>query len=153
MLTIFHTGDTHDTSSSYGYTLGNLLVTSKESQKMNAFSLLRKTEYIGAKELRVNLDRVLKANHPYRVMLHNRPTVTIIPDDKFLEILEIMEALKDSGLFKNVVKQFNSESKKKNPWFWSKAWQNEESQVERQIKKGKIKTAYSAKDLIKRLEK
>lgn len=120
---------------------------------MNAFSLLRATEYIGAKELRVNLDKVLHSSHPYRVMLHNKPKVTILPDDRFLELMEIIEELKDSGLLEKAARRFQQESKTKHAWFWSEAWQKGEKEVDEDIKTGRMKRFKSAKDLFKHLDK
>lgn len=120
---------------------------------MNVFSLLRATEYIGAKELRVSLDKVLHSSHPYRVMLHNKPTVAILPDDQFLQLLEILEELKDSGLLEAAARQLRKERKKKHPWFWTEAWQKGEREVDKEIKSGRMKRAKSAKALIKALNR
>ncbi len=120
---------------------------------MNAFSLLRATEYIGAKELRVHLDKVLHSSNPYRVMLHNRPAAVILPDDQFLQLLEILEELKDSGLLEAASKRLNRENKKKHAWFWLEAWQRGERQADREIKSGGLKQAKSARELIKILNK
>jgi len=121
---------------------------------MNAISLFRSTEYIGAKELRVHLDKILRSDHPFRVMLHNKPTVAIIPDDKFMELLEIMEELKESGVLQEALKRFRVKSKKKHAWFWSKEWQKGEEEVDRQIRAGKKPhRANSAKELISQLSK
>lgn len=121
---------------------------------MNALSLFRATEYIGAKELRLSLDKVLKSDHPYRVMLHNKPMVAILPDDKFMELLEIMEELKESGLLKEAVKRFQERSKKKHAWFWSEEWQKKEAEVDREIRSGKKPyRANSAQEMIDELNK
>lgn len=121
---------------------------------MNAFSLMRSTEYIGAKELRINLDKILRnSKHPYRVMLHHQPAVTILPDTQFIEILEIMEELKDSGLLKKVHRKLQAESKKKHPWFWSREWQKAEREADKEFKTGRVYRANSAKQLIKGLNR
>ncbi|MFN0117026.1 MAG: hypothetical protein ACKVQC_01865 [Elusimicrobiota bacterium] len=119
---------------------------------MNVIGLFRSTEYIGAKELRVHLDKILKSNHPLRVMLHNKPTVAIIPDDKYMELLEFMEDMRESGLLSKAVKRFHSKSRKKNAWFWSEEWQKGEKEVEKEIRFGKKpRRAASAKDIIDEL--
>ena len=121
---------------------------------MNAFSLLRAMEYIGAKQLRMSLDKILRnTDHPYRVMLRNKPTVTILPDDQFLEILEILEELKDSGFLEKAALRLQGESKKKHPWFWSKRWQKAEREADRELKAGRVYRAESAKELIKELNR
>lgn len=119
---------------------------------MNAFSLMRSTRYIGAKELRVHLDKVLReTQHPYRVMLRNKPVVAILPDAQFLQILEVLEELRGSGLLEKASKKLQAESRKKNPWFWSEAWQKGESEVDAAIKAGRVKRAKSARSLLKQL--
>ena len=120
---------------------------------MNAFSLLRTTEYIGAKELRLNLDKILReATHPYRVMLHNKPTVTIIPDDEFLRLLELLEEIKDSGLLKKAAKKLKKETKRSHFWFWAPVWQEGEREADRDIKAGRVKRAGSAKEFFKKIK-
>ncbi len=119
---------------------------------MNAFSLLRTTEYIGAKELRINLEKILRQpDHPYRVMLHNKPTVAILPDDQFLHLLEILEELKDSGLLEQAVRKLQEESKRKHVWFWSESWQKGEREVDKEISSGRTKRYKSVKALLKKL--
>lgn len=121
---------------------------------MNAFSLLRTTEYVGAKELRLNLDKILRnSDHPYRVMLHNRPMVTILPDAQFLELLEILEELKDSGVLEKVRDKLQEENKKRHPWFWSEEWQKGEREADAEIKVGRMKEFKSVKALVKHLHR
>ena len=121
---------------------------------MNAFSLLRATEYIGAKELRIGLDKILRqTDHPYRVMLHNRPALAILPDDQFIELLEIMEELKDSGYLTKIRGKLRAESRKKRLWFWSEAWQKGEKEVDDAIKAGRTKSFKSVNSLVKHLHK
>ncbi|OGS05468.1 MAG: hypothetical protein A3G41_07705 [Elusimicrobia bacterium RIFCSPLOWO2_12_FULL_59_9] len=121
---------------------------------MNAFSLLRATEYIGAKELRMNLDKILRCtDHPYRVMLRNKPAVAILPDAQYIELLEILEEIKDSGLLEKTRKKLQEESKKKHPWFWSEVWQKAERKAESDIAAGRVRRFNSARALIKDLHR
>ena len=121
---------------------------------MNAFSLLRATKYIGAKDLRVGLDKILReTDHPYRVMLHNRPALAILPDSQFIELLELLEELKDSGLLEKARKKLFEEGKRKNIWFWSRSWQKGEREVDWAVKAGRTKSFKSAQALIKHLHK
>ena len=121
---------------------------------MNVMSLLRDTEYIGAKELRVNLDRILRhGGRPYRVMLRNKPVLAILPDKQYLELLEILEELKDSGLLEKTRRKLEMESRKKNPWFWSSSWRKAEREAERDLSAGRKKSFKSARELIKDLRR
>ena len=118
---------------------------------MNSFSLFRATEYIGAKELRVHLDKVLHSTHPYRVMLHNKPAAAILPDGQFLRLLELLEELRGSVLLEKAARNLKKQNKKGNIWFWNEAWQKGERKVDAEIRRGKLKRTSSASDLIKTL--
>jgi PHD/YefM family antitoxin component YafN of YafNO toxin-antitoxin module len=121
---------------------------------MNAFSLLKATEYIGAKELRVNLNKILRRpDHPYRVMLRNKPAIAILPDEQYIELLEILEDLRESGLLEKTRKKLQEESKRKHPWFWSESWQKGEREADADRAAGRIKTSKSARALIKDLQR
>ena len=119
---------------------------------MNAVTLLRHTETIGAREFRQKLDKILRKPFPCRIMLHNKPALAVLPDEEFLSLLEILEELKDSGLFSKLQKRLQQESKKKHPWFWSKAWQAKELEVDREIKAGRVRKANSVEEFIKELK-
>lgn len=119
---------------------------------MNALSLLRATEYIGAKELRLRLDEILREpQHPYRVMLRNKPAFAIIPDQQFLELLELLEELKDSGVLASAARKLKRESKKKHAWFWAEEWQKGERQADADVRAGRVKKSGSAAALAKQL--
>ena len=120
---------------------------------MNAMTLMRATRHIGAKELRLNLDSILRdQQHPYRVTLRNKPAVAILPDAQFMELLEILEELKTSGLLDRAIKKLREGKKKEHAWFWSEEWQKGEREVDAQIKAGKIKRFKSVKALFKELD-
>lgn len=121
---------------------------------MNALSLLKRTKYIGAKELRLTLDKILRdPQHPYRVMLYNKPAIAILPDEQFIELLEVLEELKDSGLLEQAINKLHEESKEKHPWFWTKSWQEGEREADKNIRTGKVKQAGSARELLQKLKK
>ena len=121
---------------------------------MNVVSLLKATEYIGAKELRLNLDRIMRRGaRPYRVMLRNKPVLAILPDKQYLEILEILEELKDSGLLEKAREKLDRESREKNPWFWSASWRKSERAADRDLPAGRKKSFKSARELLKDLRR
>lgn len=119
---------------------------------MNAITILRNTQSLGAREFRQKLDTILRHPYPCRVMLHNKPALTVLPDNAFLSLLEILEDLKDSGFLNKTQKRLASESRKKHPWFWSKTWQKKEREVDRELKVGRIKKANSVEDFLKELK-
>ena len=121
---------------------------------MNALSLLRKTEYIGAKEFRLHLNEILRhPKGPYRVMLHNQPRLAILPDEQFILLLEILEELRSSGLLKQITRQLQQESKQQHPWFWMEAWQKTEKEVDNDIRARRLKRSHNAKTLLKELNR
>ena len=119
---------------------------------MNAISLLRSTETIGAREFRQRLDQILRHPAPCRVMLRNKPAFAVLPDDDFLLILEVIEELRGSGLWEKALKRLQAESRKKNAWFWSKSWQKAERAVDRAVKSGRVRRASSVEDLLRKLK-
>lgn len=120
---------------------------------MNAVTLLRDIETLGAREFRHRLDGLLRRpSHPFRVMLHNKPALAVLPDEDFLKILEILEELKDEGLLERVEQRLAADEKKRQAWFWSAFWQKKERQADRAIKGGKIHRASSAAELVRQLK-
>ncbi len=120
---------------------------------MNVVSLLRKTETMGAREFRYNLDKMLRnPPRPCRIMLHNKPALVVLSDDDFLQIIEVMEELKNEGVLERVTKNLKMEHKKRPTWFWNKTWQKKEKRADTELKSGKVHHARSAKDLIKQLK-
>lgn len=119
---------------------------------MNSVTFLKQTETMGAREFRQKLDKMLRKPFPCRVMLHNKPALAVLPDEEFLTLLEILEELKDSGLWKSLQHRLQQESKKKHPWFWSRRWQRAEREVDREIKAGRVRTASSVEEFLKELK-
>ncbi|MBI4055887.1 MAG: hypothetical protein HY402_07150 [Elusimicrobia bacterium] len=85
-------------------------------------------------------------------MLHNKPTFVVLPDGDFLQIMEVIEEIKDSGLWKKTVQKLQKESKKKHPWFWSKEWQKKEREVDQEIKAGRVHRSSSVEEFLKELK-
>ncbi|HAH07899.1 MAG TPA: hypothetical protein DCM05_15475 [Elusimicrobia bacterium] len=119
---------------------------------MNAMSYLRDVETMGAREFRQRLDSILRSpTQPYRVMLHNKPALAVIPDDEFLQILELLEELRSGGLLKRAVKKLEAAHKKRGGWFWRGAWPRKEAQADKELRAGKARRAGSASELIRQL--
>jgi prevent-host-death family protein len=65
---------------------------------MTPMALVREGEHIGVRELRENLAKVLKSRKTYFVTDHGKPVRAVLPYETFLELLEIMEELRDKAL-------------------------------------------------------
>lgn len=108
---------------------------------------------VGARDLRSMLPSILRdRNHIYRVMVHNRPAVTILPDSQYLFLMEIVQEVQNMGLLPDVIDRLERNSKKSNPWFWSPEWQKGHQAAEADISAGRVKEYASMDDLIKALE-
>jgi antitoxin (DNA-binding transcriptional repressor) of toxin-antitoxin stability system len=69
---------------------------------MTAIGFVKEGKYVGARELRENLSKVLKSRQSYFVTDHGRPVKAMIAYDVLLELLEILEELKDKALIQEV---------------------------------------------------
>jgi len=69
---------------------------------MTPIGLVREGEHIGVRELRENLSHVLKSRKTYFVTDHGKPVRAVLPYEVFLELLEVLEELKDKKLMQNV---------------------------------------------------
>ncbi|MBI5243211.1 MAG: hypothetical protein HY922_05915 [Elusimicrobia bacterium] len=119
---------------------------------MNAVTYLRETETLGAREFRLRLDSILRnPTQPYRVMLHNKPALAVLPDEEFLRILELLEELRDEGILQRVAKKLDAAHKRRHAWFWAKSWQRREGKADREAQAGKARRAHSAEDIIRQL--
>ena len=71
---------------------------------MTAIGFVKDGKYVGARELRTNLAKVLKSRQAYFVTDHGKPVKAMIPYEALLELLEIVEELKDKALIQEVAR-------------------------------------------------
>ena len=69
---------------------------------MSALTMVRKGEYIGARELRQRLSQVIRSDKPFFVTEHGKPVKVMVSYAAFLELLEAVEELKDNFLVREV---------------------------------------------------
>ena len=69
---------------------------------MTAIGFVREGKYVGVRELRTNLAGMLKSRQSYFVTDHGKPVKAMIPYEVLLELLEILEELKDKALTQEV---------------------------------------------------
>lgn len=120
---------------------------------MNLISWFGKIKTLGARDLRARLPDILRdKSHPYRVFVHNKPAVTIVPDDQFLLLMEVVQEIQNMGLLDQAIGRIREESRRRHPWFWSQSWQQGQSAAEGDIAAGRVKEYSSLEDLIKGLQ-
>ncbi len=71
---------------------------------MTAIGFVKRGKYIGVRELRENLSKVIKSGQAYFVTDHGKPVKAMIPYETLLELLEILEELKDKRLIQEVAR-------------------------------------------------
>ena len=71
---------------------------------MTPMTLVREGEHIGVRELRENLASVLRSRKTYFVTEHGKPVRAVLSYEAFLELLEILEELKDRALVKDMAR-------------------------------------------------
>lgn len=121
---------------------------------MNAVSVINSAETVGAKEFRSRLPEILRnPTHAYRVLLQNKFSVAVLPDYQFAQILEMLQELQNAGLLAPVIERLQKQSRKKNPWFWTPAWQKGHRASQVDVKAGRVKRFYSLQGLLKDLKK
>ena len=121
---------------------------------MNAITFLKTTQPIGAKALRLNLGRILThADHTYRVMVRNKPVFALIPDADFMDMLEALQQLQQSGLLDKAAEMPRADSKSESRWFWTHRWQAAERAADKDIKARRLRRAKGSAGLFKQLDK
>ena len=71
---------------------------------MNVTRIIREGKYIGTRRLRENLSSILKSRRSFFVTDNGEPVKVLVPYGVFLELLEILEELKDRSLLREIAK-------------------------------------------------
>jgi len=71
---------------------------------VTAIGFVKEGKYVGVRELRGNLSRMLKSRQAYFVTDHGKPVKAMIPYETLLELLEVLEELKDKTLIQEVAR-------------------------------------------------
>ena len=69
---------------------------------MTAIGLVREGKYVGVRELRENLSRMIKSQGAFFVTEHGKPVKAMIPYGTLLELLDLLEELKDKTLIQEI---------------------------------------------------
>jgi len=70
--------------------------------KVTAIGFVREGKYVGVRELRSNLSKMLKSKQAYFVTDHGKPVKAMVPYEVLLELLELLEEFKDKTLLQEV---------------------------------------------------
>ena len=68
---------------------------------MSLAAILR-ADYLGIKEFKEHLCRILKQNKPHIITEYGKPKHLVIPYDEMFEIIEILEELSDPAFIKEI---------------------------------------------------
>ncbi len=69
---------------------------------MNAIGFVKEGKYIGLRELRENLSSVVKSQRPFFLTDHGKPVKAMISYQYLLELLEMLDELKDKALTQKI---------------------------------------------------
>lgn len=69
---------------------------------MSGMNVMRAGEYIGARQLRLRLAQVMKSPKSFFVTEHGKPVKAMVPYAAFLELLAVVDELKDVTLAQDV---------------------------------------------------
>jgi len=71
---------------------------------MGVMGMIKEGEHIGVRALRANLAGVLKSSKTYFVTDHGKPVRAVVDYEVLLELLDIIEEMKDTSLIRDVAK-------------------------------------------------
>ena len=69
---------------------------------MNAPKLVKDARYVGVRELRENLANAVKSRRFIFVTDHGKPVKAMVPYEMLLELIEVLEELKDKTLLQEI---------------------------------------------------
>ena len=69
---------------------------------MNTPKLIKDARYVGVRELRENLATVVKSKSFFFVTDHGKPVKAMVPYEMLLELIEVLEELKDKTLLQEI---------------------------------------------------
>lgn len=69
---------------------------------MNTSRLVKDAKYVGVREFRENLAKVVKSRHFVFVTDHGKPVKAMIPYGTLLELMEVLSELKDKALLQEI---------------------------------------------------
>jgi antitoxin (DNA-binding transcriptional repressor) of toxin-antitoxin stability system len=71
---------------------------------MTTASLLRKAKPVNVREAQAKLSRLIRSKAPSMVLSHGRPVSFLIPYEEMLDLLEMVDEMKDQMLLKEIAR-------------------------------------------------
>jgi antitoxin (DNA-binding transcriptional repressor) of toxin-antitoxin stability system len=71
---------------------------------MTTATLLRKAKPVNVREAQARLSRLISSKMPSLVLSHGKPVSFLMPYDEMLDLVEMVEDLKDQKLLKEIAK-------------------------------------------------
>lgn len=69
---------------------------------MTATSLLKKAKPVNVREAQAKLSRLIKSKSPSMVLSHGKPVSFLVPYEEMLDLLELLDELKDRKLLEEI---------------------------------------------------
>ena len=69
---------------------------------MTTTSLLRKAKPVNVREAQAKLSQLINSQMPSLVLAHGKPVSFLVPYEEMLDLLEMLEELKDQALLKEL---------------------------------------------------
>ncbi|MEE8493809.1 MAG: hypothetical protein V3S25_07175 [Nitrospirales bacterium] len=71
---------------------------------MTAASLLRKAKPVNVREAQATLSRLIRSKSPSMVLSHGKPVSFLVPYEDMLDLLDMLEELKDAKLLQEIAR-------------------------------------------------
>ncbi len=71
---------------------------------MTTASLLRKAKPVNVREAQAKLSRLIRSKSPSMVLSHGKPVSFLIPYEEMLDLLEMVDEMKDKTLLKEIAR-------------------------------------------------
>ncbi len=71
---------------------------------MTAASLLRKAKPVNVREAQAKLSRLIRSKSPSMVLSHGKPVSFLVPYEEMLDLLDMLEELKDAKLLQEIAR-------------------------------------------------
>lgn len=71
---------------------------------MTAVSLLRKAKPVNVREAQAKLSQLIRSKSPSMVVSHGKPVSFLVPYEEMLDLLEMLDELKDTRLLREIAR-------------------------------------------------
>lgn len=71
---------------------------------MTTKSILRQSRPVNVREAQANLSRLIRSKKPSLVLSHGKPVSFLVPYDEMLDLLDMLDELKDQKLLEEIAR-------------------------------------------------